>query len=53
MKCKHKNVVFLGKQKLASDDYLPLFNCLTCQSTITIRVRKQRPMAKEKLTKIA
>ncbi len=40
--CKHKNLVYLGKQELIrSEQYLALFNCIDCESTISLKVRKE------------
>ncbi len=42
--CKHKNLVYLGKQPvtLKADRFLYLFNCIACKTTISIRPRKER-----------
>ena len=37
--CKHKHLVFLGKQEiLNADGFLALFNCMDCRSTITLKM---------------
>lgn len=42
--CKHKNLVFIGKQQLDKDgkDFLALFNCNYCHSTITLRMKRRK-----------
>ena len=40
--CGHKRLVFLGKQELTgSADFLALFNCVDCQSTISLKMTKK------------
>lgn len=42
--CKHKNLVYLGKQPitLKADRFLYLFNCTVCKTTISVPPRKER-----------
>ena len=42
--CKHKNLVFIGKQQIDKDgnDFLALFNCDYCHSTISLRMKKSK-----------
>jgi len=49
--CKHKKLVFLGKQQIDVDgkEYLALFNCNFCHTTISLRMdkKKGRPAGKK------
>ncbi len=39
--CKHKHIIYLGKQELISKGkYLFLFNCQDCLSTISLKLKK-------------
>ncbi len=42
--CKHKKLVYIGKQNIDRDgkDFLALFNCQACHSTISLRMKKQQ-----------
>ena len=51
MNCKHKKLVFLGKQELTEKEYLPLFNCLDCHTTVTIRLRRRKFSSRSMLKK--
>jgi hypothetical protein len=39
--CKHKNLIYIGKQQVdkLGREYLALFNCNFCHSTISIRMK--------------
>ena len=40
--CKHKRLIFLGKQELpGSGDFLALFNCADCSTTISLEMKKK------------
>ena len=48
--CKHKNIVFLGKQEIPeTNEYLALFNCQDCHSTITLKLKKKRRKSIKKI----
>lgn len=39
--CKHKHIIYLGKQELiCKEEYLVLFNCQDCLSTISLQLKK-------------
>ena len=39
--CKHKHLVFLGKQELLTEEkFIALFNCQDCRSTISLKMVK-------------
>ena len=39
--CKHKHLVFIGKQEIPSQErFLALFNCLDCRTTISLKLVK-------------
>jgi hypothetical protein len=42
--CRHDKIVYLGKQKVSeqSENFLYLFNCEKCKTTISLRTRKDR-----------
>ena len=47
--CGHKRLVFLGKQGLPGNgDFLALFNCADCQSTISLKMKKKAQVKVEK-----
>ncbi|HUU28383.1 MAG TPA: hypothetical protein VM123_11265 [archaeon] len=40
--CKHKSLVYIGKQQLLiKGEYLALFNCKACKSTVSIKLKKK------------
>ena len=48
--CRHKRLIFLGKQEMPdSGDFLALFNCADCRTTISLNMKKKarRQPAKE------
>ncbi|MBN2289507.1 MAG: hypothetical protein JXQ83_09265 [Candidatus Glassbacteria bacterium] len=42
--CKHKDLIYIGKQQIDKDgkEFLALFNCNVCHSTISLRTREQK-----------
>ena len=47
--CGHKRLVYLGKQELpGSGDFLALFNCADCQSTISLKMKNKARVNVEK-----
>ena len=47
--CKHKRLIFLGKQEFAdSGDFLALFNCADCRTTISLKMKKKEHKQTEK-----
>ncbi len=52
--CKHKRLLFLGKQEFTDrGDFLALFNCADCLSTITLKMKKKARRKPEKAPKPA
>jgi hypothetical protein len=40
--CKHKRLIFLGKQEQPDNgDFLALFNCADCHTTISLKMKKK------------
>ena len=40
--CKHKRLIFLGKQEIPDNgDFLALFNCADCHTTISLKMKKK------------
>ncbi len=45
--CKHKNLVYLGIQKIDGfETELTLYNCLDCKSTISVESDKRKTYGK-------
>jgi len=41
--CKHEKLAFLGYQETLNDEeYLMLYSCLECQTTISIKETKEK-----------
>ena len=52
--CKHKRLIFLGKQELPDNgDFLALFNCADCRTTISLKMKKKARRQPEKESKPA
>ena len=50
--CKHKRLIFLGKQGIAgSGDFLALFNCADCSTTISLKIKEKGRRKPEKESK--
>ena len=52
--CLHKRLIFLGKQEFSDNgDFLALFNCADCRTTISLKMKKKASRKPEKESKPA
>lgn len=52
--CLHKKLIFLGKQEFSDNgDFLALFNCVDCRTTISLKMKKKARRKPEKESKPA
>lgn len=52
--CRHKRLNFLGKQELPENgDFLALFNCADCRTTISLKMKKKARTKPEKVSRPA
>lgn len=50
--CQHKRLIFLGKQEFSDNgDFLALFNCADCRTTISLKMKKKARRKPEKESK--